>query len=344
MPQKLIGGFFELEPDTQGNASESVWKKWTENTSCHLTFKNARSALTYLLQQRKMRKIWLPAYLCPETAPASTPYSLFPADPLGGINLNFIQEHVQAGEAVMLVNYFGVAPDNTTLDFVKSRQDIVWIEDRCHTLWSETTEPYGDWIIYSPRKLIGVPDGGLLVSYKEKIPAPAYKKPVIDIWDPARMRYEDPHGKNNKEWYQAYLKSEAAMKADLQPISDISLEILRNLPLNPMIKMRIQNAEILKKRIKETGKLTTLPIGDVPFCVPVVIEDVEKIAEKLAKQGIFCARHWKTLISPPDMFLGLWKLAGKLLSLPCDHRYNADDMHRIADVLDDILTNTHKEN
>ena len=78
---------------------------------------------------------------------------------------------VRTGDAVLVVSYFGnpIAPSWCTLS--RQRPEIVWIEDRAQALWPNSN-PMGSWVVYSPRKLIGVPDGGVLVRHGDPLEEP----------------------------------------------------------------------------------------------------------------------------------------------------------------------------
>ena len=54
---------------------------------------------------------------------------------------------------------------------------------------------------------------------------------------------------------------------------------------------------------------------------------------RLGERGVFCARHWSALPCPRDGFDAAWTLAGDILSIPCDQRYDAEDMFRVIDAL-----------
>jgi hypothetical protein len=59
-----------------------------------------------------------------------------------------------------------------------------------------------------------------------------------------------------------------------------------------------------------------------------------RLCATLTAKGIFPAIHWSDLPSPPT-FLAAHGLASELLTLPCDHRYDADAMLRMADIVRD---------
>jgi len=347
MNRKLIGGFFELALDAVPAVQDTLWQRWTNGAACTLGFVNARSGLYYLLKVKKPSRLWLPSYVCADIAgapaQAGIPVSYFPANPVDGTDLESLAAGIRPGEAVLLVNYFGTMPDEEVRDFVYSHPGIRWIEDRCQMAWSEDP-PYGDWLLYSPRKLCGVPDGGLLVGNRDSLSeSPSADRPAPDRrhLEPLLMRYEDESGTHNSLWYERYKASEQAMATSLAPMSRLSREMLRRLPAANIIAARRANAAALTTDLAGLEGLEILQCGlhcsGTPFCVPVRVEDAAGVGAALARRGIFCPRHWPQLAAPESDWPDDWKLASAMLSLPCDQRYSTADMKTISNGVKDIL-------
>ena len=51
---------------------------------------------------------------------------------------------------------------------------------------------------------------------------------------------------------------------------------------------------------------------------------------------LFCPRHWETIPSPAQ-FSDAHALAGSLITLPCDQRYDIDAMHALAKAVRESL-------
>ncbi len=336
---KLIGGFFELEiPSTIGK--NSILDLWNVKEDNAYTFQNARSALHYLLGILKSKRLFVPAYICREIANlecANTNIIFYSLNSNLSPNVEFLDANLKSNDIVLGIDYFGREPDLQFRNYVANRKDIIWIEDRAHAL-SPATHPWGDWILYSPRKLLGVPDGGILVKKNGVIEPPMYESlHSFDFIKPALARFEDQKQQYNEQWYQLYLKCEHSMKITTKKMSHFSFSILDKLDPFPIIKKRQDNYKILHSAFKDIALLSDEPNTFAPFGFPVRIENCNTIWPKLCKQGIFAARHWLNLPSDPFHFVDEHKLSENSMTLPCDHRYDSKDMDHIINTLIPIL-------
>ena len=79
----------------------------------------------------------------------------------------------------------------------------------------------------------------------------------------------------------------------------------------------------------------------VPFGYPVRSPPRrERFKGYSHQRRIFAAVHWARLASPADEFPAEHRLAGELLTLPCDQRYGEAEMCRVAEVFLDAVEQT----
>ena len=64
---RAIGGVMPAEP-AGAPAEGSLWETWSAPFAHHAAFANARSALAAVLAGLKVRRVWLPAYVCDSLA------------------------------------------------------------------------------------------------------------------------------------------------------------------------------------------------------------------------------------------------------------------------------------
>src|SRR5207302_4980229 len=67
------------------------------------------------------------------------------------------------GDLVVGVDYFGYPVGSALRGLSTTRGDLFFVEDRAQAL-APSGDFWGDWCLYSPRKLLGVADGGILVA------------------------------------------------------------------------------------------------------------------------------------------------------------------------------------
>ena len=160
--RKFIGGFFELRVSELA-PPDGLFGYWCPPNSEHWLLHNARSALAALLRANRPPRIWLPAYICREVAsavPAHCVTEFYALDDQLLPIASELERRIMPGDYVFAVDYFG-RPASMSIDsLVKERPDVGWIQDCAHAL-DGPERAWGDWQLYSPRKLLGVADGGI---------------------------------------------------------------------------------------------------------------------------------------------------------------------------------------
>ena len=333
MTMRAVGGFLPLRVPTQVNV-RSVYSLWTDPGASVWLLHNARSALHALLEVERPRRIWLPAYVCREVAnciPASIAIRYFPLDERLDPRVDYLAAHVQDGDHVLAVDYFGRPAQADFIELVRARPAVGWIQDCAHALDAGVTA-WGDWILYSPRKLIGVPDGGILVSRHRSMPA-LTMRPLTDFSFvlPSLERFEDQEELNNRQWYAAYVQQEAAMCVGADAMSRLSIEVLKACDAKADGDIRRGNYAVLHKRLQEWAFLPDTAGSFVPMGFPIRVRSADRVVARLAASRIFAARHWRDLPVQPNEFPIEHAIARELVTLPCDYRYGEQAMHRVAD-------------
>jgi hypothetical protein len=332
----FLGGFFGIEfPPAEAPGIGSYWGMPPDPA---LTFVNARSALSALLASVRPPTLWLPAYICrsvPQAAAAAeTPVRYFPVDVSLQPDIAFLDAATRAGDMVLAVDYFGRAPDAPFLDFVAQRQDLRFVEDGCHAV-DTGAPPWGRWCLRSPRKLVGVPDGGFIAP-GDDIAEPHRSRidPRLDAQRAACLRFEDEEEQANPRWHAANQERETAENVSRRRMSRLARELLARLPVEAIARQRRDNFQALAESMSGLAFLPDQRPAYVPLGFPVRLPPAtrSRVRADLIEQGIFPAVHWDDLPSPAS-FAVAHGLAGELLTLPCDQRYGTADMERVADVL-----------
>lgn len=332
MTHGTIGGFFALEPPL-ATPRLSVWQAWTQGASSVHAFRNARGALTHLLKARVPHRLWLPAYCCgalaEAAAAASIPCELYPIEETLEPDRMFLRTHLRSGDAVVVIDYFGKPPSPDFIRWARAMPDIDWIEDRAQALEPGYAPGDAEWamfVLFSPRKLLGVAEGGLLVTRGAPVPAPAWEDASTEgLVDAALLRFE-----GDAAAYARYLESEERMTCRAQPMTRLTRAILEHTDIAPLIEARRRNALTLLEWLERHALLPDGRVAYAPFGVPVRCDNRDTVAVRLRERGMFIPIHWREILGPVDGFPFERRLAAQLLTLPCDHRYTATDMRRLA--------------
>ena len=329
----LIGGFFGLE--RPGASEFGLADLWGMPSDPGLTFANGRSALAALVATQKPQKVWLPAYIC-RSVPAAVRITGVTLDfyPVGAElepDTLFLQHQAGPREMVLAVDYFGRPPTDYFMNFVRSRPDLLFVEDASQAL-DTGQPPWGRWRLHSPRKLLGVFDGGFITPATAVDPAWTAQPSQTEGRSLAALgRFEDEAETNNHHWHSANQRREASEETGRDRMSRLSRSLLQDTSPGPLISKRRTNFAILATTLQPMAFLPDRLPTFAPFGFPIqtLPEQRPTLIAALVAQGIFPAIHWSDL--PSDLsFASEHHLARTLLTLPCDHRYGSAEMERVA--------------
>ncbi len=334
-PAPLVGGFFE-QHDLGPAVGVGVLAAWTAGRP-YAAFVSARAALAALVAAYPHATLWAPAFLCPEAlqAVASDRVRFYPMEAAFEPDLTAVEAEAKAGDLVLLVAYFGLPVARAARDLAARRRDLLIIEDRAQALGSDLPS-CGGYLLYSPRKLLGVADGGILVAPGEgmPLPQPVSAADAEALWLAPRLRYADPAGADNARWYAANRAKEAAMPAAPQAITPRSLSILSHTAIGPLAEARLANWRALDERLHPWSALPRdvdhAPLGYVLRLEPGARD---RLLGALHAARVFAAVHWPVIAAVEQDFPREAQWTRELVTLPCDHRYGAADMMRIADLV-----------
>jgi dTDP-4-amino-4,6-dideoxygalactose transaminase len=327
-----IGGVFAAEPAREP-VSGSVWNAWSGPWAYHAAYANGRSALAAALQQRRRRRVWLPAYACPslaEGASAAAELRFYPVAADLELADDAWAADVAADDAIVVVDYFGRPPGVAWQRLKRPLGHALWIEDRAQAL-DTAAKPFGDVVLYSPRKLLGVGDGGLVFAH-EPLPVPT-ETGDDGLWRPEDARALDPDGRRPDLWRPAFQAREDAAMVGASAATARTMAALRSTAVSPATARRCANWRQLAEALPEHA---LWPLADpyfAPLAFPILAEDAAMAVQALAAERIWAPRHWADPPSDPATFPHAHWLAARCLSLPLDQRYGEPEMARTIEAV-----------
>lgn len=331
-PATTFGGVFALDLPFQ-QSDDSVLKRWGVQSNNTFMLHNARSVLAAIVQSTNATRVWFPAYICSDFVDGArtTRCEFYPVGENLEADVGWLSGRLAEGDLVVVIAYFGRPPSAEVRKLATLRSEVLWIEDRaqaldCGPLWA-------DWTIYSPRKLVGVPDGGIGVKLNGSIFQTASVMSCnLTSHLPVMARYEDTESANNDWWYPLFRRAEDEMQISNRAMSRLTYEILCATNCSELASKRIANFAVLAERLSEFG---ILPNDGkyAPFGYPIRLQDSEHVWLRLITKRVFAPRHWSHLPSPEIDFAREHLLSQQLITLPCDQRYGPDDMHVLADLV-----------
>lgn len=344
MTSRFIGGFFALDLRSYRSDLDcsDVWSLPHDPRHC---FANARSALAALVRALQPSRVWIPSYICRSVADAvqaaGTDLAYYRVNQMLEPDIDFLSDRTKPGEFVLGVDYFGRAPGRAFRDFAKARSDVVFIEDSVQAL-DTAVDAWGDWRLFSPRKLIGVADGGFVVP--SAVVATTVDFQSISMPDYALLlaplqRFEDEDDAFNAVWYASNQTREAEMAISDRRMSTMSRVLLSGFEPRDAIVGRKANFVILAEALDDVAFLNERSPSFCPFGFPLRLPPVlrNEVRQALITKDVFPAIHWSDIPSPAADYPACHKLAQELLTLPCDQRYGAAEMTMMAEIVRTVI-------
>jgi hypothetical protein len=201
---------------------------------------------------------------------------------------------------------------------------------------SERTAGCADFVLFSPRKFLGVPDGGILADIRGGVLGAAEPEPPPARWwlkalEAAVLRREfDRHG-GDRRWFDLFREVEAEYPVGPYAMSQLSAALLQHAFDYAAIALRRrENYRELLRDLGEIAVFRDLPAGVVPAGFPIRHPARDRIRLDLFDHRIYPPVHWALGGIVPESFSASHRLAAEIMTLPCDQRYGAEDMRRMA--------------
>lgn len=312
---KAIGGYFELE-----------LRNGEHYHSAALRLNSARSCLEYILRTRRYTKVYIPCFTCNIV---KQPFDLLNiACEFYHIDENLepaILPQLEKGEAFLYTNYFGLKQD--CVERLAARYGERLIVDNAQAFFAPTLPDVDTF--YSPRKFLGVPDGGYLYTNR-----PLEKEfPQAVSYD--RMSHLLKRLDLGAEAGYADFKQndEALAENPIMRMSQLTDCLLKSIDYEGIKNVRRQNFSCLHEALGTTNRLTfSMDETAVPMVYPYWAENAQ-LKSELIENKIFVATYWPNVLEWCKEGDVEFAFAKEIAFLPIDQRYGADDMQRMIELI-----------
>ncbi len=338
---RIIGGMFGLEQTGKLNQSTPYF---LNNQA--LLLLNASSGIWLLVKMLSPPQVWMPSYLCDSILKAvnheMTGVRFYEVNyDLEVSSLDWLDE-VRRNDLVVVIDYFGFPGDKQCADQAKKRG--AWIlEDACQALLSQHLGQVSDFILLSPRKFIGIPDGGILISNHDiKFDSFTLERPPAVWWlkalSASMLRREfDLHG-GERAWFELFQDTETNFPIGSYAMSELSVMMLRHsFDFLMIAQKRVENYRVLANAIGDIALYPKLPAEAVPLGFPIRVKNRDRVRQALFENKIYPPVHWPIHDIVPEKFRDSHRLAEEMMTLPCDQRYDSRAMGRMAFYVRDVL-------
>lgn len=311
---KEIGGYFGLDDFRDGEYYQDL-----------IRLNLGRTALLFLIDKLQVKTLYLPYFLCD---------SVIEKAEESGVKLHYYQidsqlvpqlEHkMEDGEYIYLTNHYGQMTDEMILAYKEKYANV--IVDHTHAFFQRPLK--GIPTIYSCRKFFGLPDGAYVSA--EGLDASDLEQDI------SGGRMEHILGRYEGEasaYYSVMLKNAATFHQDsLKRMSKLTENLLKAIDYDLIRRRRNANYAFLDEKLGERNSLG-FHAPDGAFTYPFYSRHAQQIRKDLAAKKIYVPCYWNCIADTCPETSVEYDLAMHILPLPCDQRYEPEDLARMVEEL-----------
>jgi hypothetical protein len=310
-----VGGYFELElNNAHSNLHQGAIKLNT-----------GRNCLEYILKIKKYSKLYIPYYTCEvilePLQKTNTEYDFYHINEALEPIIDF---QIRDNEALLYTNYFGLK-DKFIGALSETAKNV--IVDNSQALFASPNKNYDTF--YSPRKYVGIPDGGLLftneplnITLQKDLSYFRVGHLVKRIDESADSGYNDFKANDRDLSHQ-----------DVKSMSNLTQRLLASINFEEIKNKRIENFTFLHQNLKNLNKMF---IPEYTFSCPMVypfLADIPNLRERLLDKRIYIAQYWPNVLNWCSSYQLEHYLCTNIFPLPIDQRYGIEDMKKVLSIV-----------
>jgi hypothetical protein len=306
MPHKIIGGIKPSLP--------LPWE--TEESVLYLA--NARSALFIIADLVAPSTVWMPSYYCPSMLDAFQNHNVkfYSVDENLHANLGSIDS--VEGDIVVGIDYFGFPTSHRVIEYARKRKCRT-VEDCSHCIFLSDFSCHADFVIFNLRKFFPVPDGAILLCMGDD-------KLICSLqdheWFCDNLKAMTKRLRNEKtNWYELSQLAKKDAPVGYYSMSTYTKMTFQQINITEACSKQKRNYVRLLNGLKDICLFKNEPVY-APVGFPIVVENRDELRHNLFDKKIYPPIHWE--IDHP--------LSKKIMTLPCDYRYDVEDMDFILEL------------
>lgn len=313
-----------------------------------ILFADGRQCIVALIRQYSWKRIWMPDYFCYEvidTIKEQTDVEVmfYKDSPLNEGKVKDLP--FKDGDALLRMNYFGMREFRSNKSI-----PISVIEDHSH-------DPFGHWALYSDadwcissiRKILPLPEGGMMWSPKGHLlsagtTSSEENEHIAAIrWEGMEMKTQYLKGENvsKDEFRMRYVGTEEYFeRAEPALIDNRSRKVVsEELDINLWQGAKRKNWQLLKSLINSSACQVIEPENEscTMFSLVVLLDTKDKqdaVRKRLIDASVYPAILW---IVPDSASMDSKDFSERMLSIHCDGRYTEEDIRQLAEIVNRCL-------
>lgn len=291
---------------------------------------SGRNCFYSILSRRTVAHVYLPAYICNSVIEPldrlSISYSFY--DVSEDLTCESFSGQLGENEFLYVVNYYGL--NNESINRLSIKYGSNLIVDNTQALYSEPIT--GVPTYYSPRKFVGLPDGGLLYDdiSDDNIDSGCSFLRIGHLFKRVDLSANDA--------YMDYQDNESTLVGELiTGMSNSTKMLYRAYDLEKFKDVRISNFNYLDEKLgKQNLLFVKLSDGSVPMIYPFQTKN-DNLRKHLIKNRIYVAQYWPEVLSRNTRFSNSKVLTTEIIPLPIDQRYGVLEMKKIVAIIKEFL-------
>lgn len=311
---KEYGGYIEFE--------RYDWNMMHNNA---IALNCGRNALAYLCEAKKIKKLYLPYFLCSSVSNLCRRISV--ECDFYHISNRFepiLGQGLEKNEWLYIVNYYGQL-DNVTIQLWKQRYDRI-IVDNAQSYFQMPVE--GVDTIYTCRKYFGVSDGAFLYT-DTKLQRNLLQDESYDRMHFLMGRYE----RSASEFYNEYVENNSLFAEEsIKKMSRLTNNLLHGINYGRVARIREDNFNYLNAKL---GNLNQLKLKSIygAFMYPLLIQNGAAVRKILQKEKIYIPTLWPNVLEDCAPNSLEYQFAANILPIPVDQRYGIRDMKHLVEAI-----------
>ena len=331
----MLGGEFEIDL--------SIQREFVPQPGVYY-YASGRTALYQILRSLDARhtKVWMPDWLCHTMVEAAerakTEVVFYELNSDFKATLEALDKSgYRDGEAVLMVNYFGLQDLRPTAKAIKEQypQSIV-IEDDVQAYWcfAEQENPYADYRFTSMRKAFAIPDGGLVKTLRPMSDVTGHNTfAPLKVKAGVMKQHRGQDGIKDEDYLALFRQGDVLISENYESsMSDDSKRLFAGTDFEQAKRQRQVNAKVILEGLKSLGikPLIEVPADAVPLFIPIYLENRDEVRRSMFKHEVFCPVHWP--LEGMDVKKGR-EMAEHELSLIVDQRYDKKEMNELISLI-----------
>lgn len=351
--KKEIGSIFPLSDEVIRQA-ESEQQQYTGNKIHYSLCREALCDIAHALENTEKR-VLIPAYTCQTVI---TPFEeagwqceYYSIKRNLRIDLKGLENAITKHKPSLLVvhPFFGMdlnEEEVAAMNGIKEK-GVEIVLDLTQCLFSSKQYSFASFIVASYRKWMSIPDGGYLINNTDsvKILQPETENEEFTDREIAAMYLRGQYFSNEEQRTKA-ISIRLSKVADHIADSNITPHKMSQVAYNLMVKVdleknqksRFANYTYLFNNIKESDKVLKVchnmaAVTTAPLYFIIFVQDRPSLQRVLVQDSIYAPLIWpvedeRVLIDDEIKYI-----YEHILAIPCDQRYDEDDMRRAVEII-----------